>query len=163
MGDYNDPVAQQTARAMVDSGVARSIERGESFGFESTYAGRSRPAIVAAAHAAGYRAEVVFLGTPAPAINKERVAARVDAGTGHNVVDTEVERRWAAGQENLVATADLFDRITLIDNSGGVDQTLVVFDGDQVNVWTAPVPRWGVQLAERIAAARSVTGYGVRE
>ena len=91
------------------------------------------------------------------------MAGRVDAGTGHNVADAEVERRWAASQENLVATAHLFDRITLIDNSGGVDQTLVVFDGDQVNVSITPVPSWGTQLAERIAAARSATRHGVSE
>ena len=157
LGDYNDPMAQATARAMVDAGVTRSVEGGESFGFESTYAGRSRPAMVAAAHAAGYRAEVVFLGTPAPAINKERVAARVDAGTGHRVADAEVERRWAASQENLVATAHSFERMALIDNSRGVVQTLVVFDADRVTLSTAPVPTWGIRLAERIAAARAAT------
>ena len=148
---------------MVDAGVARCVEHRESFGFESTYSGRSRPAMVAAAHAAGYRTEVVFLGTPAPAINKERVAARVDAGVGHNIVDAEVERRWTASQENLVASAGLFDKITLIDNSAGVDRTLAVFDGNQVNVLTAQVPSWGVRLADRVAAARSATGHRVRE
>lgn len=102
LGDYNDPMAQATARVMVDAGVARSIEGGESFGFESTYAGRSRPAMQ---RAIGRRS--CFWGTPAPTINKERVAARVDAGTGHNVADAEVGRRWAASQENLVATAYL--------------------------------------------------------
>ena len=163
MGDYNDSVAQRTARAMVDAGVARSIERRESFGFESTYSGQSRPAMVSAAHAAGYRAEVVFLGTPTAAINKERVAARVDAETGHGVPDEEVERRWTASQENLVATAHLFDSVRLIDNTGGVDHTLVVFDGERVDGSSATLPRWGAQLSKRIAVARSATHYGVSE
>ena len=92
LGDYNDPVAQGAARAMVDAGAARGIERGESFGFESTYAGRSRPAIVAAAHAAGYRAEVVFF---------DRRLEFADFFPGHllaNRLDADTEER--AGERN---------------------------------------------------------------
>ena len=43
LGDYNDPTCQITARAMVDAGVAHNIQRGVSFGIETTFAGIAAP------------------------------------------------------------------------------------------------------------------------
>ena len=117
LGDYNDPVFQAAARTMVDAGISRHLGRQESCGFESTYSGRSRRAFVGAAHARGYRTDVAFIGTPSAALNEARVAWRVNAGKGHRVADAEIRRRWQACQDNLVATAHLFDRITLLENN----------------------------------------------
>ena len=47
--DANDPALQRAARKLVDQHIERDLGEGNTFGFESTYSGRSRPDIVRAA------------------------------------------------------------------------------------------------------------------
>ena len=46
LGDANFPENQREARVMVDQKIQSSLHAGRSFGFESTYSGRSRPSVV---------------------------------------------------------------------------------------------------------------------
>ena len=46
LGSYNDRALQLEARAIVDARIEQHLDRGETFGFESTYSGKSRPRIV---------------------------------------------------------------------------------------------------------------------
>ena len=46
LGDANSPEQQARARELVDREIAERLRLGESFGFESTWSGASRPAIV---------------------------------------------------------------------------------------------------------------------
>ena len=91
LGDANDATLQREARQLVDQCIRRDLEKRRTFGFESTYSGRSRPDIVRAAKQAGYTTNVIFLGTEAAAINISRVRQRVREG-GHHVDDSEVRR-----------------------------------------------------------------------
>ena len=45
LGDANDAALQRAARKLVDECIERDLSEGNTFGFESTYSGRSRPAI----------------------------------------------------------------------------------------------------------------------
>ena len=117
LGDWNSSVKQREARELVDRAIREHLDRGESFGFESTYSGRSRPRLVERAKAAGYAIRAVFVGTRRPEINVYRVRSRVANNTGHDVVETEIRRRWTAAQDNLVRTARALARIDLLDNS----------------------------------------------
>lgn len=117
LGSYNDPARQREARAIVDERIEQHFERSESFGFESTFSGSSRPRIVRRAADLDYSSYAIFIGTQQPDLNIYRVAARVAARTGHHVPELEIRRRWAASQDNLVRAASLFDRIRLVDNS----------------------------------------------
>ena len=45
LGDANDAALQRAARKLVDECIERDLSEGTTFGFESTYSGRSRPAI----------------------------------------------------------------------------------------------------------------------
>ena len=80
LGDANDAALQRAARKLVDDQVQRDLSEGNTFGFESTYSGRSRPDIVRTAKRLGYTTRAVFLGTETVAINIRRVRKRVEEG-----------------------------------------------------------------------------------
>ena len=46
LGDANSAELQARARSMVDTEIAEGLRLGEPFGFESTWSGKSRQAIV---------------------------------------------------------------------------------------------------------------------
>jgi len=109
LGDWNSPANQRAARKLVDDRIERHLARNENFGFESTYSGRSGPAIVERARALGYRTTAILIGTQRPEINIQRVAARVATRTGHDVPRSEVRRRWTGCPENVVRTAQAIE------------------------------------------------------
>ena len=109
LGDWNSPSKQLAAGRIVIRAIAENLDRGADFGFESTYSGRSGPAIVRRAKARGYAVYAVFIGTGDPAINIRRIACRVANRTGHDVPAEVIRRRWAASMENLIVTADAID------------------------------------------------------
>ena len=117
LGGADSPMAQTNARRIVDEQIAGCLERNESFGFESTYSGNSRPMIVTQAKSAGYLTKAIFVGTDHPNINVERVAQRVQEG-GHHIPEAEIRRRWSTAAENLVKTWPVLDEIDIVDNSG---------------------------------------------
>lgn len=146
LGGYNDPERQREARALVDRCIYEHLGGHESFGFETTYSGASRPEIVGRAHDGGYEISAFFIGTHNAEINIARVAARVRMRTGHAVPRSEIIRRWTACQENLLRTARQFSEINLIDNSGGPPQFLARIYGREVE-WTHDVPpEWATSM-----------------
>ena len=80
LGDANDAALQRAARKLVDDRIQRDLSEGNTFGFESTYSGRSRPDIVRTAKRLGYTTRAVYLGTETVAINIRRVRKRVEEG-----------------------------------------------------------------------------------
>ena len=55
LGGWNSPTNQRAARKLVDDRIERHLARNDDFGFESTYSGRSRPAIIECARGLGLR------------------------------------------------------------------------------------------------------------
>ena len=82
LGDWNNPKLQQQAREYVDAEIEKQLKEKRDFGFESTYSGESRPAIVERAARQGYEIDAIFVGTAHPDINIERVAKRSRTNTG---------------------------------------------------------------------------------
>lgn len=78
LGGWNSPAHQRAARDLIDERIEGHLTRKEDFGFESTYSGRSRPAIIERAGALGYRTTAIFLGTRRPEINIQRRGPRRD-------------------------------------------------------------------------------------
>ena len=154
LGSYDDPALQRQAREWVDRRIEEHLERGESFGFESTYSGMSRPDIVRRSHTLGYDIDAVFIGTRSPEINIDRVALRVRHRTGHDVPAAEIVRRWIAVQDNLASTASLFANILLLDNSSVRTRVVAQAAGQEVVRHVAPLPRWAADLVARIEGAR---------
>lgn len=161
LGDWNSSVKQREARELVDRAIQKHLKRGEGFGFESTYSGRSRPRLVETAKAAGYAVRAVFVGTRRPDINVYRVRSRVANNTGHDVVEAEIRRRWTAAQDNLVRTAHALARIDLLDNSGHRTRQVVRIQEGRVHEMRKPTPLWASELTRRIQAQVGVaTGRG---
>ena len=117
------------------------------FGFESTWSGSSRPAIVRRAHGEGYETHAVFLGTRHPDINVQRVRRRVLEG-GHDIAENEIRRRWHAAGENLVRNWQFFDHIEMLDNSGRAPQVVFARDHD-ADVVLRELPRWAKRLTRQ--------------
>ena len=147
LGDANDPKQQAEARAIVDAAIETRFRNHEPFGFESTWSGSSRPAIVRRAHAEGYETHAVFLGTRHPDINVQRVRRRVLEG-GHDIAENEIRRRWHAAGENLVRNWQFFDHIEMLDNSGRAPQVVFARDHD-ANVVLRELPRWAKRLTRQ--------------
>lgn len=161
IGGLNSSVKQRGTRDLVDRAIQEHLKRGGSFGFESTYSGRSRPRLVETANAAGYAVRAVFVGTRRPEINVYRVRSRVANNTGHDVVEAEIRRRWTAAQNNLVRTAHALARIDLLDNSGRRTRQVVRIQEGRVHQMHRPTPLWASELTRRIQAqVGTATGRG---
>ena len=152
LGDFTDRELQALARQIVDTAIEDDLAARRSFGFESTYSGGSRPAIVRRAAAAGYAVQAVFIGTERHEINVDRVAQRVEAG-GHDVPTDEIVRRWQDAQNNLQATWGAFRRIRVLDNSG-VEAVTVAEKRDGRLHMSAEAPEWVRKLARGITPSR---------
>lgn len=144
LGDANDPGHQAEARTIVDAAIETRFRSREPFGFESTWSGSSRPAIVRRAHAEGYETHAVFLGTRHPDINVQRVRRRVLEG-GHDIAENEIRRRWHAAGENLVRNWQFFEHIVIVDNSGRATRVLFAKDHDAAVV-LRELPPWAKRL-----------------
>ena len=160
LGSYDDAAHQREARAWVDRRIEEHLAAGESFGFESTYSGASRPNFVRRAHDLGYDVQAIFIGTGDVSINIDRVAMRVRQRTGHDVPVGEITRRWSACQENLVQTANLFGGIRLIDNTTHVSVTVAQLSGRSIVQATELRPPWAAQLAAAIQRGQWTAGRG---
>jgi predicted ABC-type ATPase len=73
---------------------------GESFGFETTCAGRGHARLLRRCRSTGYRVTLIFLWLPTPDMAIARVDRRIAAG-GHGVDAAVVVRRYWAGLRNL--------------------------------------------------------------
>ena len=90
----------------------------DSFGWESTLAGRSHAPILREARLAGYEIELHYLSVPSPLVCIDRVAQRVREG-GHNVPLADIKRRFHRSLANLVDIyLPLADRWTIWDSTG---------------------------------------------
>jgi len=111
-------------RAAVRSGrimlqlIAEHVQRGESFAFETTLAGRSYARVISLWREAGYRVTLIFLSLPTPELAISRVAERVRQG-GHDVPVDVVRRRFAIGKENFENLyKPIVDEWLIYDNAG---------------------------------------------
>ena len=147
LGDANSPEQQARARALVDREIAERLRLGESFGFESTWSGESRPAIVRDASRRGYETHAIFLGTAHPAINIARVRRRVREG-GHHVPEHEIVRRWTRAFENLLATWDVFNRIDVLDSTTDTVRLVAGKRDEGTRIAAADLPDWASAIAD---------------
>ena len=166
LGDANFPENQREARVMVDQKIQSSLHAGRSFGFESTYSGRSRPSVVREAKDRGYTTEAVFIGTESHDVNIERVRKRVKDG-GHDIPVEEIKRRWKATFQNLRKTWNALDVIHILDNTGTGPRLIARKYQDRVET-VSDLPTWAneIRIYQRIgqrgkesqSSSDSVTG-----
>ena len=94
-----DLAAIKAGRLMLEE-MEEHTERGRSFAFETTLAGRGYVRMIRKWRQLGYGVKLFFLSLASPDEAIARVAARVAQG-GHNVPETVVRRRFDAGLNNF--------------------------------------------------------------
>lgn len=72
----------------------------ESFAFETTLAGRGYLRLIGRWQEAGYEVKLIFLQLANAEEAIARVAQRVKQG-GHNILESVIRRRFAAGRDNF--------------------------------------------------------------
>jgi predicted ABC-type ATPase len=109
-------VAIRSGRIMLQM-IREHAERGDSFAFETTLAGRNYARAIPRWQAEGYSVTLIFLSLATPEIAISRVAERVCQG-GHHVPEDVVRRRFVAGRENFETLyKPLVDEWILYDNT----------------------------------------------
>jgi predicted ABC-type ATPase len=118
-----DAAAFRAGRLMLRE-IAHHVGRGKSLGFETTLAGMTYAQKIPKWRSRGYRVKLIFLLLPSVELAIARVAARVAHG-GHNVPETVIRRRFAAGLRHFHEIyKPIVDAWVLCDNSGESPQTL---------------------------------------
>jgi predicted ABC-type ATPase len=116
------PFAPETAAIKAGRLMLEEIEqcsrRGDSFAFETTLSGLSYLRHIARWRLQGYRVSLFFLTLPNAEIAIARVAERVRQG-GHNIPESVIKRRFAAGWRNFErAYRAAVDDWAVYDNTG---------------------------------------------
>ena len=94
--------------------IAELIAAGESFGFETTLAGRGHLKLLAEARSNGYEIHLYYLWMPEILMLPIRIRHRVLDG-GHDVPRADVMRRYGRSRENLRDYMALADRAYVFD------------------------------------------------
>ena len=171
IGDWNSDEARARTQEYVDKAVAEAIAGRIDFGIESTYSGSPGRAMVERARRAGYRIEGVYIGTESPEINRERVEHRVATKTGHRVAVERLPERYRWSLSNLRKTAERFDELEIVDNSGHdetrrarpidqlrLEKAVVTERADELRRWCT---EWLARFEESVAdRRRAATGRG---
>jgi predicted ABC-type ATPase len=100
LSPFNPEGSARAAGRLMIKRIHELIERGESFAFETTCAGRAHARTLSRCRDAGYRLTLIFLWLPSVKEALGRVARRVAQG-GHRIPKEVVVRRYAAGLKNL--------------------------------------------------------------
>src|SRR2546425_3604204 len=118
-----DLAARRAGRLMIEE-IRLHTERGESFAFETTLAGRLYARLIPKWRADQYQVHLVFLCLDTPQLAIERVAVLVTQG-GHNVPGNVIRRRFAQGWRNFRDSYCLLvDSWQLYDNSSELPRLL---------------------------------------
>ena len=108
--------AIRASRLMMER-IDELIDKGETFGVETTLATRTLVRVIADAQQKGYVVTLVYFWLKMPELAVERVKLRVEAG-GHYVPEATILRRYDVGISNLFNLyIPVCDYWILIDNS----------------------------------------------
>jgi predicted ABC-type ATPase len=92
--------AIRAGRLMLEE-LDRYSAEGRSFAFETTLSGLTYVRRIAVWRAAGYNVKLIYLGLSSPDEAVNRVARRVSQG-GHDIPESTIRRRFAAGLKNFL-------------------------------------------------------------
>ncbi|NLB67792.1 MAG: AAA family ATPase [Bacteroidales bacterium] len=122
--------AVRASRLMMER-IEELIEKGATFGVETTLATRTLVRVIAEAQQKGYIVTLVFFWLKMPELAVERVKLRVEAG-GHYVPEATIRRRYDVGIRNLFNLyIPVCDYWIMIDNSNN-PSTIIAEGGTNV-------------------------------
>jgi predicted ABC-type ATPase len=140
--------------------LERAIRENGRFSFETTLGGRTIPALLGQASAAGIPVEMLYVGLNSIERHKARVRARVLRG-GHDIPPEKIAERYTSSRANLVRLLPHLARLVVFDNSAEADPDqgmtpepgqLLAMRGDRIEAMVArdDVPDWAAPI---VAAA----------
>ncbi len=160
MGGWETPEARRRSAILLDGELERALRERRNAGVECGYSnewGRER---VAAARQLGYRIQGFYLGTASPNINVSRIEQRVRHKTGHPVKIHQIADQYRQSLRNLEETVELFDELTIMDNSGEesgqvpdakteavLTNGVITYQSSELEGWSA---RWLARVAQRM-------------
>lgn len=122
--------AVRASRLMMER-IEELIDKGETFGVETTLATRTLVRVITEAQQKGYVVTLVFFWLKMPELAVERVKLRVEAG-GHYVPEATIRRRYDVGIRNLFNLyIPVCDYWIMIDNSNN-PSTIIAEGGTNV-------------------------------
>ena len=150
IGNWDSEASRAEALQIGEDRIKQAIAEHAPYGVESTYSGERGVNQVNEARSHGYRIHGHFLGTASPQVNVERIRKRVQQRLGHRVDPELIPTRWSYALSNLRKTADLFDELTIYDNSADYDlgcqdpPRLAFFERGHVSILVAEerCPEW---------------------
>lgn len=105
------------------------LEKGISFGFESTLSASTPIKLMKAAKEKGYQVVLLYFWLSSPQLSMERIRQRVSKG-GHHIPDEVVVRRYERSMDNLRRKyLPLADVWMVFDNSN--DNPELIAEGEQ--------------------------------
>ncbi len=122
------------------------LSLGETFGIETTLAGKGALRLMRTALGRGFIVDLVYIGTADVEINLRRIARRVASG-GHDVPESDVRRRYARSLAHLELALVLASGFVLIDNSDDLGFTILVKRDNSGTRTYQPLPPWAEKLA----------------
>lgn len=99
--------------------LARALEEGRSFAFETTLGARSIPDLLARA-ARTHEVVMIYCGLRSPEQHLARVRLRVVHG-GHDIPEAKIRERWTASRLNLIRLLPAIAHLQVFDNSTDAD------------------------------------------
>ncbi len=100
--------------------LEEAVRLGHDYFFETTLGGRTIPALLERALAAGCELRIWYAGLESPELHIARVAARVQAG-GHDIPERDIRRRYDGSRRNLIALLPRLTELKVYDNSPAAD------------------------------------------
>lgn len=139
VGSWDSERSREEALFIGERRLQRALSERVSYGVESTYSGERGVNQVIEAKDNDYRIQGYYLATQSPDINIARIKKRVTERTGHHLDPDQIPNRWEWSLSNLRKTVDLFDELTIFDNSAEYDfgyqnpPTLAFFERGRVS------------------------------
>ncbi len=112
--------ANAHAWAMGRDGLARALDGGLNFAFETTLGANTLTDMLLAGAAVGAQVHVWYAGLSSPELHLRRVKERVAAG-GHDIPEQKIRERYVSSRANLVRLLPHLASLRVFDNSADAD------------------------------------------
>jgi predicted ABC-type ATPase len=144
--DPGDPTRAAIAAAReVITRIRDYLARGESFGLETTLAGKNYLDVMEQARRIGFTVRLVYICLDRPERNVQRVSERVSRG-GHHVPDMDVVRRYERSLINFRAALKIADEATAFDNSRSRPRKVLEAQNGIITWRATNLPGWAEKL-----------------
>ena len=142
-------------------GLARALETGGTYAFETTLGANTIPDMLIKGATSGAEIHVWFAGLATPELHIERVQARVAAG-GHPIPEAKIRERYTSSRQNLIRLLPHLASLRVYDNSEDNDpkqgaqpepKLVLHMENGRIEFATKTVPQWAKAIV--MAAVRA--------